>query len=111
MNIYLKKIALLGGDIYNNTSEVWGPFLQGDNTHLLPKLFEELKKEVKVGSFQFFVNEKNLVGQKFLDEIEAQFISTETILELINTGIEYEIDDDIYIKNQDDYNKIASLTI
>lgn len=104
-----KIIALLGGDIYNNTCEVWGPFLQGDNAHLLPKLFEELKKEVKVGSFQFFVNEKNLVAQKFLDEIEAQFISAETILELINRGIEYEIDDDIYINNQDDYSEIASL--
>jgi len=55
-------------DIEDQSAEVWGPFIDGNDPNLLNKLWKEVRKKVTVPvrTYHFFLNERNEKGREFV---------------------------------------------
>lgn len=72
-NHFGKIMAAIGLDIDETTAEVWGPFNQCQSNGLQFQIWKRLLNEhPNVTDFHFFINQKNIQQQQFMDEIKAE---------------------------------------
>lgn len=76
-------MTAIGLDIDESSAEVWGPFNRNSSVELQHQLWEQLvNRNPTVQTFSFFINEKNIEQQAFMNELKAKKTGEHLILEI-----------------------------